>query len=61
MSNSGYPYTSVTGVKGTCKYTKSSGKVTTAPTAYKNVTNAAYATIAQMQSAVAIKPNSVGI
>jgi C1A family cysteine protease len=58
---SDYPYTSGAGVTGTCKYNSALGKVSTATTAYANVTTAAYATIAEIQSAVAIKPNSVSI
>ena len=61
MKNSDYPYTSVTGVAAKCKYNKKLGKVSTATTAYKYVTTADFATIAQMKSAVAIKPNSAGI
>ena len=61
MLSSSYLYTSVNGVAAPCKYDKKLGKVSTATTAYKNVTTADFATIAQMKSAVAIKPNSAGI
>ena len=61
MLSSSYLYTSVNGVAAPCKYDKKLGKVSTATTAYKNVTTADFATIAQMKSAVAIKPNSAYI
>ena len=59
--NSDYPYTSGAGVTGTCKYNSSLGKVATATTAYTNVSTSTYATVAAMQTAVALKPNSVAI
>ena len=55
--NSDYPYTSGTGVSGKCTYNAALGKVSTASTAFVAVSGDP----ASMQSAVAIKPNSVAI
>jgi len=56
--NSNYPYTSGTGVTGTCKYNAALGLISTqSPTAWNAVTG----DIASIQSAVAIKPVSVAI
>jgi C1A family cysteine protease len=55
--NSDYPYTSGTGVSGKCTYNAALGKISTAATAFVAVSGDP----ASMQSAVAVKPNSVAI
>ena len=57
-SESNYPYTSGSfGVTGSCKYNASYGLVKTAATDYTKVSG----TTSAMQTAVALKPNSVAI